>query len=300
MIRVVKLAEAARVLGISTRAAESALRHAGIKSGYPLADVQWLRTNRPGQGARTDLRTRPTVVIRGYDGGTPTHRLTQALTEIEPDLMVTHDQHRAVLLVIPRRTDFYASPERCATAKAAYDLHWAHEAVVPDEDVWPEDGTHPLAVRLVPFAHLGTLPSAPRISDDQRIAAIPEPTLDGWTDDQIQMIGGRERALDHVRAHQITSIRQDRTVDAYDWDALARTAADTITALGAPPKLTPSQRAQVAAAAVITAEHRLSAARQSLAAHLRNAAQAGEPVNLPDDERLRHATAGQLADVTTS
>ncbi len=299
VINVVKLAEAARILGISSRAAESALRHAGIKSGYPLADVHWLRTNRPGQGTRTDLRARPTVVIRGYDGGTPTHRLTEALTAIDPDLMITHDQHRAVLLVIPRSTDFHAQPQRRASAEAAYDLHWAHETVVLDEDAWLEDDTHPLAVRLLPFAHLGTLPSAPRIPDEQRIAELPEPTLDGLTDDEIQMIGGRDRALDHVRAHQITNIRQDCTVDAYDWDCLARIASDTVSALSAPPKLTPGQRAQAAAAAVITAENRLSAARQSLAAHLRNATQAGEPVNLPDDQWLRHGPAGQLAVVAT-
>jgi hypothetical protein len=53
---VVKLAEAAKILGISVRAAESALRRAGIASGYPLADVEALR--RPGQGARTDLAKR--------------------------------------------------------------------------------------------------------------------------------------------------------------------------------------------------------------------------------------------------
>ncbi len=54
--QVIPLREAAKILGISVRAAESALRHAGIKSGYPLADVQQLAVNRPGRGARTDLK----------------------------------------------------------------------------------------------------------------------------------------------------------------------------------------------------------------------------------------------------
>ena len=53
---VIKLADAAEALGISVRAAESALRAAGIKSGYPAADVAWLAANRPGRGSRTDLR----------------------------------------------------------------------------------------------------------------------------------------------------------------------------------------------------------------------------------------------------
>jgi hypothetical protein len=60
-IPVVKLAEAAAILGVSGRAAESALRHAGIKSGYPRAAVEWLAANRPGQGARTDLRQEDSV-----------------------------------------------------------------------------------------------------------------------------------------------------------------------------------------------------------------------------------------------
>lgn len=49
-VPVVPLREAAQVLGVSVRAAESALRHAGIRSGYPLALVEWLRGNRPGRG----------------------------------------------------------------------------------------------------------------------------------------------------------------------------------------------------------------------------------------------------------
>lgn len=60
-IPVVKLAEAATILGINTRAAESALRHAGIKSGYPQAAVEWLAANRPGAGSRTDLKKENTM-----------------------------------------------------------------------------------------------------------------------------------------------------------------------------------------------------------------------------------------------
>ena len=53
-IPVVPLREAATLLGVSVEAARSALRHANIRSGYPLDSVEWLRDNRPGQGARTD------------------------------------------------------------------------------------------------------------------------------------------------------------------------------------------------------------------------------------------------------
>jgi len=55
-IPVVPLREAARILGVSVEAAKSSLRHHGIRSGYPLDAVQWLATNRPGRGARTDKK----------------------------------------------------------------------------------------------------------------------------------------------------------------------------------------------------------------------------------------------------
>jgi hypothetical protein len=72
-ILVAPLREAAALLGYDDttkgrRAAESALRHAGIRSGYPVAAVEWLRDNRPGQGARTDRRekTMPTTTLARY------------------------------------------------------------------------------------------------------------------------------------------------------------------------------------------------------------------------------------------
>ena len=52
----VPLREAAEIIGVSTRAAESALRRAGIRSGYPRHEVERLAATRPGQGTRTDLK----------------------------------------------------------------------------------------------------------------------------------------------------------------------------------------------------------------------------------------------------
>ena len=54
-IEIVPLRTAAEILKVSIRAAESALRNAAVRSGYPLAQVEWVRDHRPGQGARTDL-----------------------------------------------------------------------------------------------------------------------------------------------------------------------------------------------------------------------------------------------------
>lgn len=58
-IAVIPLRRAAILLGYTDdrrgrRAAEAALRRAGIKSGYPAERVAWLKDHRPGRGARTD------------------------------------------------------------------------------------------------------------------------------------------------------------------------------------------------------------------------------------------------------
>jgi hypothetical protein len=74
----VKLSEAAAILGLSVRAAESALRRAGIASGYPRADVETL--HRPGQGARTDLKE-TTVANVSY---------TETYTGYIPDLALPY------------------------------------------------------------------------------------------------------------------------------------------------------------------------------------------------------------------
>ena len=65
-IEVVPLREAAAILGIKVRAAEGALRHAGIRSGYPRVAVEWLRDHRPGPGARTDKRAAMDPMIDTY------------------------------------------------------------------------------------------------------------------------------------------------------------------------------------------------------------------------------------------
>jgi hypothetical protein len=81
-IEVVPLRRAAEILGVGTRAAESALRHAGIRSGYPLASVEWLAANRPDRGARTDL---PASSRSGFnpDNDRPGYLLGRLLATME-------------------------------------------------------------------------------------------------------------------------------------------------------------------------------------------------------------------------
>lgn len=64
-IPVVPLRQVAEMLGVSVEAARSALRHYGVRSGYPLAAVEWLAANRPGRGARTDRKE--TTMATVYD-----------------------------------------------------------------------------------------------------------------------------------------------------------------------------------------------------------------------------------------
>lgn len=55
-VEVVRLHDAAALLGMSVEGARQALRRADIHSGYPRELVVWLARNRPRPGARTDTR----------------------------------------------------------------------------------------------------------------------------------------------------------------------------------------------------------------------------------------------------
>jgi len=80
-VPVVPLREAAALLGLTTRAAESALRHAAIRSGYPREAVEWLRDNRPGRGARTDIQPVPVRTCLQCGGPGPTEDFCDACVE---------------------------------------------------------------------------------------------------------------------------------------------------------------------------------------------------------------------------
>lgn len=217
------------------------------------------------------------ISFEGYDGGTPTHAFATALSKADPDLVYLSGDHRADLLVVPRSTQ---GGTHRATSTAWYDLYWVHNtvtlAVAEDGlgDVWPRPDTERIS-------RAGVLPPPPRIPFEDRLAAAPPPTLDGMSADQVAMFGGPQGVLDILSARQRIALREDHSVAAYDWDSLATTAVGIIRGLGDPPKLTPGQRAQVAAARLLRLRDQVYAAETSLEALRANADKAGDFVPYP-------------------
>lgn len=179
--------------------------------------------------------------IDSRDGSTPTRRL-RALLTWQPHITGTT---YADLILYPV-VDIDTSKNRW------YDVWYTHRTVDENGDV-----THKKIRKAL------TLPAPPVIPVEERLAAAPEPTLDGWTEEKIRMVGGREAALEHVRRHQTTQIRHDRTVDIYDWEQAAQRYTQMLDTIE-PLKLTAAQRAHVGRARLATAQDEVASAKASL------------------------------------
>lgn len=133
-IPVVPLREAAQILGVSVEAAKSSLRHHSIRSGYPLAAVKWLATNRPGQGARTDLKETTVNTTTGprilhsttrdaiYTGGDPALQLIQAAIDAGDTIRASYSADRDYEI----RLVEYTPPD-------TDEIRWAYVATDPAE-----------------------------------------------------------------------------------------------------------------------------------------------------------------------
>lgn len=209
------------------------------------------------------------IRIQGGTDRTPTMLLTQAIHAADPQLVTAYDLNRADLTIVARLTVPCLHP---ATADAWYDLHWSHPAVVARDNGF--DGDYPV-MEYALIAHVGTIPPPRQIPAEQRIAAAPPVTLDGVDEAAIRLYDGPDEALRIFRNQRDAAIRQDRRAETYDWAPLAAQIIDRARQL-TPPKLTPGQRAHVAAARLLEALQRVPAARHSLTAHLANAEQAGD------------------------
>ncbi|MER7002193.1 hypothetical protein ABT297_03980 [Dactylosporangium sp. NPDC000555] len=205
------------------------------------------------------------MYIQGYDGGAPTRALTAALNRLAPELFAAGDRNRADLTIVPRR-------DEDRSAAGWYDVYYSHPSVEVIEH--PLDGTHPATTQaLIRIA--AAIPPPPLIPADERIAAAAPVSLDGLSEEHIRLYGGADEVHTMLTQQRDVAIRDDHSVDAYDWDALAVHVVDLVRELK-PPKLNPGQRAHVAAARLLEALERVPAERASLAAHLRNAEQAGQ------------------------
>jgi hypothetical protein len=212
------------------------------------------------------------IILNGYDGCVPTRALAAALQQIAPDLVSAHTPNHADVLIVPRLADgYYATKATKATAEAWYDMYWAHPIVIVDSTCFPPSPEPDWAQT----ARIGTIGAPPRIPVEQRIALAEPVTTDHISDAAAALYGGREKLAADWTAQRNAAFSRDRSVEAYDWPALALTIADRVRALGTPPVLTPGQRAHVAAVRYLTALRAVPAAYQSVVDLLDNAWQAG-------------------------
>ncbi|MFJ2819127.1 hypothetical protein [Streptomyces sp. NPDC087294] len=74
----------------------------------------------------------------------------------------------------------------------------------------------------------------PVIPVESRLAEIAPVTLDGMSEAEITLWGGREKALEMLRRRRRLAVEGDRTTDIYDWTAWALSAAAVIDGLALP------------------------------------------------------------------
>lgn len=249
------------------------------------------------------------ITIESGYGGTPTLLLSDALRRTAPDLMRQGSNRTyADVSLFPRCTE--CPCHRAADRTGWYDLYYTHEALADDDEYTIGE---PIVRRRIEY--LGSLPAPPKIPAETRLAQLPEPSLEGWTSDEIAFFGGEQRALEFVAMRQRTAVREDRTAETYDWDAAAATYAETLRAIG-DRKLTAEHRVHVAEVREWRALAEVANARRSLR-HLRtNAGMTpvpeydgpGRPAigpqvsfSLPEDEiavldRMRERTRATRAD----
>ncbi|MEU6362213.1 hypothetical protein [Streptomyces albidoflavus] len=226
---------------------------------------------------KTTLQT--PVHILGFDGGAATVKFRGALAKIATWPASAYSRTHAELAVYPVL-------QEDAAATRWYDLYWVHQTVVhfPPTNLAEESGS--VGVDFVRIKWIASLPAPPGVPLDQRLAQLPEPSLDGFTPEQIQFLGGEEAALRHLRTQQEIAVRTDRTMEIYDWDAYAATV---LPHLQAPvPKLTEGQRAAVALARYLEAQMAAEAARASVLSHFSNAFTKGDldPLGEPGELAL--------------
>lgn len=139
-------------------------------------------------------------------------------------------------------------------AGAWFDVWYVHK------DIPDHTGYAPIYQQIEQVA---VLPAPVVIPYENRLAALPKPTLDGWSEDQIRFIGGREEALELVVSRQRIAAKNDRSLDIYNWDATARMYTGILEGI-APRKLTAQQRVSVRKARIDQLQEELDNAKKDL------------------------------------
>ncbi|MEU1813124.1 hypothetical protein [Micromonospora aurantiaca (nom. illeg.)] len=209
--------------------------------------------------------------IKGGVDCAPTVKLSAALRDAAPLLFVPGGDRYCADLTIRARSSI-SGHRRSMTRDAWYDLIWTHPTIRA-EGCWP-DGPGPM-IEHVAIDTVGQLPAPPRIPLQDRIAAAGPVRTDHLNPEAIRLAGGEDEIRRNWTAQRDADLSRDTSADAYDWPAYAPQVAGRIRAL-APPKLTPTQRAHVAAARLLETRWALAGAHASVEALIRNAAAAGD------------------------
>lgn len=264
----------------------------------PLRLGEWADTDgSTGEELTTEpnTRTAPTteegtvIMILGTEEHAPTRALRQALHQQDPELMEDPGEwDRATVGVVPRCTQGHSGPYRCpcdqpAHAGAWYDVYYTRPAPTEIDNGQAEEfAEYALGGRLGQLAAPGLRPWA------ERLAEQGPATLQGWSPEQIQVMGGQDKALELVRDRQ----RQQAahlSADSYDWTGAARTYLPVLRAAHAQRPLLPVEYlADAARARLWRARANLEGARESLRA--REQARPVRPDRLARS-RVRLATA---------
>lgn len=215
-------------------------------------------TSQPGMRSREML-----VRVVGTSETTPTRQMRDALYVHAPELSAPWEDRQYAFLMVR------AVPRHLSSAACWYEVLYAYDVI--NDMPW---GGATLGHGFQHAAWLPAPPMKPGLSLAERLAAAPEPTLDGWSPEQIAMVGGPDAALQVVSNRLTAAITRDipqRTPDSWDWDQAARTYAQILRAIP-PVKLDEAQSAEVAATRQMQAELDLGSAGQSQQDLDRNAA----------------------------
>lgn len=204
--------------------------------------------------------------LQGMDGFAPTRLLSQALHSLDPDLWHLHPGwETADLAIQPRCTRSHAGPQGCRCPRryrawegAWYDVVHTHPKLVTAFD----GGSEIVQVRVGPVLDVLPAPELRPFAD--RLAEQGEPTLEGWSQEAIDMMGGPTQALGLVRQRQRRQA-EHLTADSWDWKRAAR---DYLPVLHCQPRqeLFPAQAAEAARVRLWLATCQVEDARKSLTA----------------------------------
>ncbi|MFJ6437780.1 hypothetical protein [Streptomyces sp. NPDC091416] len=217
------------------------------------------------------MKTLPAALfVEGINDHTPVKPLRTALARVATWPTESGRTHADLTL--------YPVHQDRASASRWYEVWWTHRTVVAaHESPWDETEAHP-EVSTVRIEQAAVLPAPPVVPLDQRLAAIPPVDITRFTEAELRLLGGEDKARTFLERRQKVAVANDSTVDTYDWAAYV---VSVIEHLDVPARsLTAGQRAAAALARYLDAQRAERAARASVLGMTANAIQANDLIPL--------------------